>query len=229
MPRPPGSNAPSPSLSPESWCLSPAQPPESSIPAEHLGSELPVQARMDFQGKNWENGEGTERGPGSSQAGFLQEERPPVISGNCDSSAGAWRPLTRVEHPAVTVNCPHPSFQRDTAGLVWSLRVWHLGVPVQPPVRPPCSQGPVAQQAGSPSKSCNLERKGSQPFTPPASRGGPPWGQFSPDNQWHHSGKLAPGEALISPHLHSHSNRKWTCIASSARASPRRASSGSAR
>lgn len=35
-----------------------------------------------------------------------------------------------------------------------------------------------------------------------------PWGQVSRDNRCHHSGKPAPGEALISPHLHSHSNRK---------------------
>lgn len=37
---------------------------------------------------------------------------------------------------------------------------------------------------------------------------GPRWGQVSRDNRCHHSGKAAPGEALISPHLHSHSNRK---------------------
>ena len=37
---------------------------------------------------------------------------------------------------------------------------------------------------------------------------GPQWGQVSRDNRCHHSGKPAPGEALISPHLHSHSNRK---------------------
>lgn len=37
---------------------------------------------------------------------------------------------------------------------------------------------------------------------------GPHWGQVSPDNQCHPSGKPASGEALISPHLHRHSNRK---------------------
>lgn len=50
--------------------------------------------QMGFQGRNWENGKGTERGPGSSQARFLQEESLPVISGNCDNSAGAWCTLT---------------------------------------------------------------------------------------------------------------------------------------
>lgn len=65
------------------------------------------------------------------------------------------------------------------------------------------------QLAGSGSRvnSCRrTERDLSHVHPPPPM--GPQWGQVSRDNRCHHSGKPAPGEALISPHLHSHSNRK---------------------
>lgn len=38
------------------------------------------------------------------------------------------------------------------------------------------------------------------------------WGPVSRDNRCHHSGKAAPGEALISPHLHSNRKRDSHCL-----------------
>lgn len=67
----------------------------------------------------------------------------------------------------------------------------------------------VPQQADSYIKSCTRRERDLSHLRPPP-RGGPPLGPGFSGQSMPHSGKLALGEALISPpHLHSHSNRKW--------------------
>lgn len=66
----------------------------------------------------------------------------------------------------------------------------------------------VPQQADSHIKSCTGRERDLSHLHPPP-REGAPLGRGFSGQSVPHSRKLALGEALISPHLHSHSNRKW--------------------